>query len=205
MSGGYGGVSHSTPPGRKMIATDFALRESSVRPSKVLSIYYAIAFAIGIALSLPVAFFLNIDEVGARGAALMTLSWNVLFIMILPLVLDWSERRHCKVRFLELEEIANANPELADAISEQCLKMQIPKLRLAVASQPSDELFSYGLWGYNPRLILPDNLLESRERTVIIPSIEAELTRFASQDNTIVFLLFTIIQIVFQQIVVTVF
>jgi hypothetical protein len=153
---------------------------------------------------LPVAYFLNLQEVGARGAALMTLSWNVLFIMILPLVLDWSERRHCKVRFLELEEIANANPELANAISEQCAKMQIHKLRLAVAAQPTDELFSYGLWGYNPRLILPDNLLASRERTVIIPSIEAELTRFASQDVTIVFLLFTILQIVFQQIIIAI-
>jgi hypothetical protein len=199
MSGGNDRVLHFTYPGRKMTATDSVLRQSAVRPSKVLSIYYAIAFAIGIALSLCVAYFLNIQEVGARGAALMTLSWNVLFIMILPLVLDWSERRHCKVRFLELEEIANSNPELANAIAEQCAKMQIPKLRLAVASQPTDEVFSYGLWGHNPRLILPDNLLATKERTVFVPSIEAELTRLASQDVTIVFLLFSVLEIVLQQ------
>jgi hypothetical protein len=167
-----------------------------------LSIYYVIAFFLGVGFSIAVSYFLNIGEVGARGAALMTLSWNVLFIMILPVVLDWSERRHCQVRFLELEEIAASNPELAAAISEQCAKMSIPKLRLAVANHNSDEIFSYGLWGQNPRLILPGTLLSAKEPGVIVPSIEAELHRFTSQDVTVVFLLFTVAQILLQQLIV---
>lgn len=173
-----------------------------MKPSQILTIYCALAFVVGVVLTIPTALWVNQNELGARGAAIMTLCWNVLFTMILPLVLDWCESRYSKVRFLELEEIAKTNPELAAAISEQCEKMAIPRLRLAVGDINSEETFSYGLWGYNPRLILPNTLLRSHEKSLLLPSIEAELTRFTSQDQTMIFLLFTIVQIVLQQVIV---
>ena len=175
-----------------------------MKPSKILSIYFAVTLLIGIALTIPVALWVNENELGARGAAIMTLCWNVLFAMVLPLVLDWCERRYSKVRFLELEEIAETNPELAAAISEQCEKMAIPRLRLAIADSSTDEVFTYGLFGYNPRLILPNTLLRSDEQALIVPSIEAELTRFANQDHTMMFLLFTILQIVLQHVIIAI-
>lgn len=180
-------------------------RTEKVKPSQVLTIYYAATFAIGTMLAILAGLFVNSNEIGMRGSALVTLSWNVLFLMILPLVLDWSERRHCKARFLELEEIAGRNPELAQAISDQCKKLSIPSLRLAVVEQQSIEVFSYGLLGYNPRLILSESLLASHEQAVIVPSIEAELTRFTSQDHTLVFFLFTVLQIILEMIIVWVF
>lgn len=173
-----------------------------VKPSQLLTIYLAVTFVVGVALAVCVAFLVKQNELGARGAAVMTLCWNVLFTMVLPLVLDWCERRYSKVRFLELEEIAQTNPELATAISEQCEKMAIPHLRLAVADTNNEETFSYGLWGYNPRLILPNTLLRSHEKSLIVPSIEAELTRFSNQDHTLVYLLFTVVQIILQQAIV---
>lgn len=133
-------------------------------------------------------------EVGANGAAFMTLCWNCLFVMILPLVMDWAERRYFKARFVALEEIAETNPELASVIAEQCKKLSIPGLRFAVVDTASDETFSYGLWRTNPRLVVPGRVLDDKNR--IIPSVEAELSRFASQDHTIVFLLFTVLQVV---------
>lgn len=153
-------------------------------------------------LTIPVALWVNQDELGARGGAIMTLSWNVLFSMILPLVLDWCERKHCKVRFLNIEEIAQTNPELAAVIAEQCQKLAITHLRLAIADTPSDETFSYGLWGHNPRLILPGKYLRAQEKAVMLPSIEAELTHFTSQDHTMVFLLFTVVQVLVQQTII---
>ncbi|MGH9550203.1 MAG: hypothetical protein ACRD3W_12550 [Terriglobales bacterium] len=152
-------------------------------------------FIIGTLMTFPVAHWVQIQEVGARGAAIMTLCWNVLFVMILPLVMDWAERRYFKARFLALEEVAKTNPELASVIAEQCTKLRIPGLRFAVVDSPTDELFSYGLWRTNPRLVVPGNLLNSETKTAVIPSVEAELTRFASQDHTFVFLVFTVFQI----------
>jgi hypothetical protein len=127
----------------------------------------------------------------------MTLCWNVLFIMILPLVMDWGERRYFKARFMALEEVAKTNPELASVISEQCKRLSIPGVRFAVVDTPSAELFSYGLWRHNPRLVVPDTfLVGDTTKTTVIPSVEAELSRFASQDHTFVFLLFTISQVI---------
>jgi len=168
----------------------------------VLTIYYALTFGLGLALAIPVAYWMQSKEIGAWGAILVTLSWNVLFVMILPLVLDWSERKHCKARFLELEEISGRNPELAAVISEHCKKLSIASLRLAVVDQPAEELFSYGLWGHNARLILPEQLLSVSEQGLAFPSIEAELTRFSSQDHTMIFLLFAIMQIVAELVIV---
>ncbi len=70
-----------------------------IRPSKVLRIYYLTTFVIGLGLTVPVAHCVRTDDVGARGAALLILSWNILFVMILPLILDWAESRYFKARF----------------------------------------------------------------------------------------------------------
>ncbi len=141
-----------------------------------------------------------IGEIGARGSAILTLCWNVLFVMLLPMVLDWAERRYFKARFVALEDIAKTNPELASMIGEHCKKLSLPGLRLAVVDTTSEELFSYGLWRTNPRLIIPDALLQQTDKAQAIPSIEAELSRFANQDHTLVFLIFTAIQCIIQQL-----
>lgn len=171
-----------------------------MRPSRVLKIYYLLTFAIGILLTLPVAHWVQTQELGGRGAAGMTLCWNVLFIMLLPLVMDWGERRYFKARFLALEEVAETNPELATVIKEQCQKLNLPNLRFAVVDT-TDEMFSYGLWRNNPRLVVSDKFL-AEDKSKIIPSIEAELTRFTSQDHTFVFLAFTIVQLMLLQMLI---
>lgn len=164
--------------------------------------YLVLTFMVGLVLSVPTAWWINADVLGSRGAALTTLCWNVLFVMILPLVLDWSERRHCKVRFLELEEVAKTSPELAAAIAEQCRQLEIAHLKLAVADTAVSETVSYGLWGQNPRLIVSDAILQSPEKSMILPSIEAELSRFTRQDHTLIYLMFSIVQILLQQVIV---
>lgn len=171
-----------------------------LKPSTVLGIYYLTTFVIGAGLAFPVARCVAIGEIGARGSAILTLCWNVLFVMLLPMVLDWAERRYFKARFVALEDIAKSNPELALMIGEHCKKLSLPGLRLAVVDTTSDELFSYGLWRTNPRLIIPDALLTKSDKALAIPSIEAELSRFANQDHTLVFLIFTAIQCIIQQL-----
>lgn len=173
-----------------------------LKPSTVLGIYYLTTFVIGAGLAIPVARCVVIGEIGARGSAILTLCWNVLFVMLLPMVLDWAERRYFKARFVALEEIAKTNPELALTIGEHCKKLSLPGLRLAVVDTACDELFSYGLWRTNPRLIIPDALLTQTEKAQALPSIEAELSRFASQDHTLVFLIFTAIQCIIQQLLI---
>jgi len=125
----------------------------------------------------------------------MALCWNVLFIMVLPLVMDWAERRYFKARFMALEEVAKTNPELANFISAHCKKLSIPGLRFAVVDSNADEMFSYGLWRHNPRLVVPGSFLSEESKTTVIPSVEAEISRFAHQDHTFIFLLFTIVQV----------
>lgn len=171
-----------------------------LKPSTVLGIYYLTTFVVGAGLAYPVARCVAIGEIGARGSAILTLCWNVLFVMLLPMVLDWAERRYFKARFVALEDIAKTNPELALMIAEHCKKLSLPGLRLAVVDTTSDELFSYGLWRTNPRLIIPDALLTQSDKTLALPSIEAELSRFANQDHTLVFLIFTAIQCIVQQL-----
>jgi len=120
--------------------------------------------------------------------------------MVLPLVLDWSEQKYFKTRFLKLEEVASSNPELASALEEQCQKLSLPGLKLAVIDSPSSEMFVYGLGGNNPRLVLPNAMLKSLSKAEIIPSIEAELIRFRHQRHTFVFLFFAAVQIITQQV-----
>ena len=167
-----------------------------MRPSRVLKAYYLVTFVVGMLMTFPVAHWVQVHEVGARGGAIMTLCWNVLFVMLLPLVMDWGERRYFKARFIALEEVAETNPELANVITEQCRKLSIPGLRFAVVDSNADELFSYGLWRTNPRLVVPGSYLSQPAETTVVPSVEAELSRFASQDHTFVFLLFTIVQVI---------
>ncbi len=173
-----------------------------VTPSRVLKAYYALTFCAGLAMTFQVAKWVTTDDVGARGAALIILSWNVIFVMLLPLILDWAESRYFKARFMALEEVAQDNPELALILSSQCEKLSLPGLKLAVVDDSVDEMFSYGLWRSNPRLIMSTQALQSNVEKAIAPSIEAELTRFASQDNTLIFLMFAGFQVMIQNLLV---
>jgi hypothetical protein len=139
-------------------------------------------------------------DLGVKGAAITTLTWNVLFVMLLPMVMDWCESYYFKARFMKLEEIANTNPELANVISKQCEDLSIPGVRFAVVDNAPEDLFSYGLWRMNPRLVISGKLLD--KRVSLVPSIEAELSRFATQDHTFVFVLFAIVQIIMQQLLI---
>jgi hypothetical protein len=80
--------------------------------------------------------------------------------------------------------------------------LALPGLRLAVVDDSVDEMFSYGLWRNNPRLIVSNNVLNAQAQKSLAPSIEAELTRFASQDNTLIFLMFAGFQVMVQNIIV---
>jgi hypothetical protein len=169
-----------------------------VRPSRILKIYYAVTLAVGIILTIPLAHWVQIQEVGVRGGIIMTLCWNVLFVMLLPMVMDWGERHYFKARFMQIEEIASSNPELAAVIKEQCQKLHIPGCRFAVVSSTNAELFSYGVWGRNPRLVVSESLLSPEEKSKIIPSIEAELNRFSRTEPTIVYVGFAFLQLAVQ-------
>ena len=97
---------------------------------------------------------------------------------------------------MALEEVAKSNPELAQLLQSQCDKLALPNLKLAVIDNANSELFSYGLWGNSPRLIVSNQLLaEHSMEKEIAPSIETELTRFASQDHTLTFLMFAGFQV----------
>lgn len=175
-----------------------------MRASRILNIYYGVTFAIGLLLTIPLAYFVNIDEIGGKGAAVLILSWNALFVLLLPMVLDWAESRYLQARFLAVEEVAKTNPELATLISEQCEKLSIPGLRFAIVETASEELFTYGLWRSNPRLVVPGSVLANFEKSKLLPSVEAELNRFASQDHTLLFILFAVVQVIVQNIIVAV-
>ncbi|MBN8661230.1 MAG: hypothetical protein LCH63_00085 [Candidatus Melainabacteria bacterium] len=172
-----------------------------MKPSRALKLYYSITFVLGLLLTVPLAHWVRTDDVGMRGAAIMILSLNVLFIMIMPLVIDWAESRYFKARFLALEEVAKDNPELANMLESQCQKLALPGLKLAVVDDGS-EVFSYGLWRNNPRLIMSATHLQKTAEKDIAPSVEAELTRFANQDHTLMFLLFAAFQVMVQNLLV---
>lgn len=174
-----------------------------MRPSRALQFYYGITFTVGLIMTLPMAYWVRTDELGARGAAILILSLNVLFVMVLPLVMDWAESKYFRARFVALEEVAQNNPELAMMLSSQCEKLALPGLKLAVVDQTnSDELFSYGLWRNNPRLFISNKVLQAAADKEFAPSIEAELTRFANQDHTLVFLMFAGFQVMAQNLLV---
>jgi hypothetical protein len=171
-----------------------------MRPSKVLGFYCAIACAIGVMLALFVTVLVRQDEVGRYGATILTASWNVLMLMVLPMVLDWSERKYFNARFLQLEELAETNPELKAILDEQCRKLSLPGLRLAAVDTVDTETFTYGLWRQNPRLVVPSAWLQTVDQSQIIPSIEIQLSRFAKRDVSLVFLGFFILQVSLEQV-----
>lgn len=117
--------------------------------------------------------------------------------------MDWSERKYCKARFVQLEELAGTNPELKAVLDAQCEKLSLPGLRLALVESAGSEAFTYGLWRQNPRLVMPASWLSSPEQSNIIPSIEVELNRFANRDVSIVFLCFGALQIALQFLLLT--
>jgi len=142
-------------------------------------------------MTLPVSHWVKLNELGTRGAFGLILCWNVLCVMILPLVVDWAERRYLKARFVALQEIAADNPELAEVITKQCERLSISSLKFAVVDTPSEDVMSYGLWRSNPRLIVPAQFLKSENQAKAIPSVEAELARFIKRDdNTVIYLIF---------------
>jgi hypothetical protein len=153
-------------------------------------------------LCLFVTVLVKADEVGRAGATILTASWNVLMLMVLPMVLDWSERKYFNARFLQLEELAETNPELKAILDEQCRKLSIPGLRLAAVDTADGETFTYGLWRQNPRLVVPESWLKSsREQAQqILPSIERQLTRFVTRDVTFVFFAFFLLQVAIEQL-----
>ena len=172
-------------------------------PSKALKLYYLATFLIGAGLTVPLAHWVITDDVGIRGAALSILSINVLFIMIMPMVMDYFESRYFKARFIALEELAQDNPDLKAVLDEQCARLALPGLKLAIIEGDQSPLFSYGLWRNNPRLFLSSKAMsgESIAREMA-PSIEAELSRFARQDHTLVFLMFAGFQVMLQNLIV---
>src|SRR5262249_43697341 len=138
-------------------------------------------------------------ELSLNSTAILALCFNVLMIMVLPLVLDWSERKYFKARFVQLEELAQTNPQLKAALDEQCRKLSLPGLRLAAVDMPVSETFSYGLWRHNPRLVVPASWLQdSAAESTIMPSIEVELNRFAKRDVSFLFLCFWIAEVALQ-------
>jgi hypothetical protein len=170
-----------------------------MRPSRVLRLYCAASFAAGLLASLPLALMVHEKELSLNSSAVLTLSLNCFFLMILPLVLDWSERKYFKARFVQLEELAQTNPELKAILDQQCQKWSLPGLRLAAVDMPVGETFTYGLWRQNPRLVVPESWLRAAAPTgEIIPSIEIELSRFAKRDVTFVYLGFCAVQVLLQ-------
>jgi hypothetical protein len=151
-------------------------------------------------LSLFVTVLVRHDEVGRYGATILTASWNVLMLMVLPMVLDWSERKYFNARFMQLEELAETNPELKAVLDEQCRKLSLPGLRLAAVDTVDTETFTYGLWRQNPRLVVPSAWLQAPDQSVIVPSIEMQLSRFAKRDVSIVFFAFFILQVSLEQV-----
>lgn len=176
-----------------------------MKPSKYLQVYVWSSALLGFMLTALTIVFLKRGEIGVGASLILPVCWNVLFMLILPLVLDWSEQKYLKARFLQLEEVAKDNPELKIYLEQQCRKMAVSNIKLAVVDSGGEETFSYGLLRYNPRLIVPSSLLNLAEKSKVIPSIENELNRFARQEVSLYFLGFIFAQIALQQIVFRLF
>lgn len=177
------------------------LRATGMKPSKILRIYLSTSCGIGILFTALAVCLLKSGEIGPNAAILMPVSWNVLFALILPLVLDWSEQKYLKARFIQIEDVAKDNPELKAYLDQQCQKLSVSKIRLAVVDT-NEETFSYGLLRYNPRLIVSSSMLSPDEKSKVIPSIENELNRFVKQEISLYFLMFMFLQIVLEQIAI---
>lgn len=171
-----------------------------MKPSKILKTYLSLSCLLGILLTLLTSFLLRLGYIEFTAAFVLPACWNVLFLLVLPLVLDWSEQKYLKARFMQIEELAQENPELKTYLDMQCQKLSVSQIRLAVVESNGEETVSYGLFGSNPRLIVPKSLLSLEEKSKIIPSIESELNKFARHELSFYFLGFTIAQIFLQQV-----
>jgi hypothetical protein len=176
-----------------------------MRPSRIMRAYLWSSGLLGFLLTALTVWLLNRGDIGLSAAFILPVSWNVLFMLVLPLVLDWSEQKYLHARFLQLEEVARNNPELKVYLEQQSRKLAVSTIRLAVVDTNGEETFSYGLMRYNPRVIVPSSMMETEEKSRIIPSIENELNRFARQEVSLFYLGFTFAQIAFQQIVFRLF
>lgn len=173
-----------------------------MKPSRILRVYLWSSFVLGLLLTVITTVCLKHGDIGPGASLILTLCWNTLLMLILPLVLDWSEQKYLKARFLQLEELAKDNPELKECLERQCQKLSVPAIRLAVVETATEETFSYGLLRYNPRIILPSKLLSIEEKAKVIPSIENEMSRFARQEVSFYFAAFIVLQLILQQIII---
>lgn len=171
-----------------------------MKPSRIMRLYLTASCLVGVLLTAATSILLKNSIIEMNAALILPLCWNVLFMLILPLVLDWSEQKYLKARFLQLEELAQDNPELKNYLDQQCEKLALAKIKIAVVDSPAHETFSYGLLRYNPRLIVSSSMLSDAEKAKAIPSIESELNRFAKQEVSLYFIAFTVLQVVVQQL-----
>lgn len=171
-------------------------------PSRVLRIYLAVSLVVGLALCIPLALLIRVGELEANAGLFLCLSWNALFMLVLPLVMDWSESKYFQARFIALEDLALENPELKAYLEKECEKFSLASLKVAVANSPFDDTLSYGLWRQNPRLIIAKSVLQDNQK--LFPSIEVELARFARQDISLAFMGFAFVQLLCQVLIVTV-
>ncbi len=171
--------------------------------SKVLRNYYIATFLIGVVMLAPMAYGLKTNEVGMKGAYAVILCFNVLCFLLLPLIMDWTERVYFKARFLALEEVAEKSPQLAKAVSEQCEQLSLNSVKFAVVEaahgetnndfESNEKLTSYGLWCTNPRVVLTNRLLDPSNLNAA-PSVLAELNRFSKNNTIPVFIAFAAAQ-----------
>ncbi|MBP7862876.1 hypothetical protein KA183_14415 [bacterium] len=180
--------------------------------SKVLRNYYIATFLLGVVMLLPMTIGLKTNDVGMKGAYAVILCFNVLCFLLLPLIMDWTERVYFKARFLALEEVAEKSPQLAKAVSEQCEQLSLNSVKFAVVEvahgEPEQELgsheklTSYGLWRSNPRVVLTNRLLDPSNLNAA-PSVLAELNRFSKNNTIPVFMGFAAIQSILLYVVKT--
>lgn len=181
--------------------------------SKVLRNYYIATFLMGLVMLAPMAYGLKTNDVGMKGAYAVILCFNVLCFLLLPLIMDWTERVYFKARFLALEEVAEKSPQLAKAVSEQCEQLSLNSVKFAVVEvahgdnaneleNHEKQLSSYGLWRSNPRVVLSQKLLDPAN-TSAAPSVLAELNRFSKNNTIPVFMAFALVQSILLYLVKT--
>lgn len=185
---------------RRLVSGQRFGARSGMKPSKILQAYLLASCLLGLALTIFTAIWLKQSIIELNAALILPVCWNVLLLLLLPLVLDWSEQKYLNARFLQIEELANDNPELKSYLDIQCEKLSVSQIRVAVVESGADETLSYGLLGNNPRVIVPKSMLSLEEKSKIIPSIENELNKFARHELSLYFLGFTFFQLLLQQV-----
>src|SRR5579883_3087377 len=115
--------------------------DCAMKPSRILRVYLLTSGMIGLLLTVLTIYFLKSGEITPGAALILPVCWNVLLMLILPLVLDWSEQKYLKARFLQLEDVAKENPELKACLEQQCQKLAVSNIRLAVVDSQVDETF----------------------------------------------------------------